>query len=117
MLDATNGWAWSNGLAGQQLLLRTSNGGQTWREVTPRAFPYLEFGGWFLDSQTAWVSTLDRKTYDGGLLHTADGGKSWSVLAQLRGFEGGAAHKSLQIKPTPQKVFTTGLNRPPRLKP
>jgi len=29
MLDATNGWAWSNGLDGQNLLLRTTDGGQT----------------------------------------------------------------------------------------
>ena len=39
------------------------------------------------------------------------------ILARLRGFEGVAAHKSLQIKPTTPKVFTTGLNWPARLKP
>ena len=80
MLDATNGWAWSNGLDGQNLLLRTTDGGQTWMDRTPRAFPHVGGGGCFLDAQTAWVSTLDRKTYDGGLLRTVDGGKSWSVL-------------------------------------
>jgi photosystem II stability/assembly factor-like uncharacterized protein len=82
MLDATNGWAWSNGVEGQYLLLRTTDGGQTWRNVTPRAFPYLECGGWFFNWQTAWVATLDRKTYSGGLLRTTDGGKSWSVLVK-----------------------------------
>ena len=82
MFDATNGWAWSNGVENQYLLLRTTDGGQTWRDVTPRAFPYLEYGGWFLDPQTAWLSTLDRKTYSGGLLRTTDGGKSWSVLVK-----------------------------------
>jgi len=82
MLDATSGWAWSNGVEGQYLLLRTTDGGQTWSDVTPRTFPYSEYGGWFLDSQTAWVSTLDRKTYSGGLLRTTDGGKSWSVLVK-----------------------------------
>jgi len=86
ILDATNGWAWSNGVEGQYLLLRTTDGGQTWRDVTPRAFPYLEGGGWFRDSQTAWVSTLDRTTCSGGLLRTTDGGKSWAVLVK-----GGAA--------------------------
>ena len=90
MIDASNGWAWSGGV-GVNLLLRTSNGGQTWRDVTPRAFPYLEYGGWFLDSQTAWVATLDRKTYAGGLLRTADGGESWSVLVK----EGAAPFKCL----------------------
>ena len=39
MLDATNGWAWSNGLDGQNLLLRTADGGKTWMDRTPRAFP------------------------------------------------------------------------------
>ena len=91
MLDATSGWAWSNGVEGQYLLLRTTDGGQTWSDVTPRTFPYSEYGGWFLDSQTAWVSTLDRKTYSGGLLRTTDGGKSWSVLVK----EGAAPFKCL----------------------
>ena len=91
MIDATNGWAWSNGVEGQYLLLRTTDGGQTWRDVTPRAFPYLEGGGWFRDSQTAWVSTLDRTTYSGGLLRTTDGGKSWAVLVK----EGAAPFKCL----------------------
>ena len=75
MLDATNGWAWSNGVEGQYLLLRTTDGGQTWMDRTPRAFPHIGGGGCFLDAQTAWVSTLDRKTHGGGLLRTVDGGK------------------------------------------
>jgi photosystem II stability/assembly factor-like uncharacterized protein len=91
MIDATNGWAWSNRVEGQYLLLRTTDGGQTWRDVTPRTFPYSEYGGWFLDSQTAWVSTLDRTTYSGGLLRTTDGGKSWAVLVK----EGAAPFKCL----------------------
>ena len=41
MLDATNGWAWSNGLDGQNLLLRTTDGGQTWMDRTPRAYPHV----------------------------------------------------------------------------
>ena len=101
MLDATKGWAWSNGVEGQYLLLRTTDGGQTWRDVTPRAFPYLEFGGWFLDSQTAWVSTLDRKTYDGALLRTTDGGKSWSVLVK----EGAAPFKCLTAEGSSCEFF------------
>ncbi len=82
MLDATSGWAWSNGVEGQYSLLRTTDGGQTWSDVTPRTFPYLECRAWFFNSRTAWVSTLDRKTYSGGLLRTTDGGKSESVLVK-----------------------------------
>ncbi|MGA2246573.1 MAG: hypothetical protein ABSH48_16385 [Verrucomicrobiota bacterium] len=86
MIDARNGWAWSRGdeignLLRNTLLLHTSDGARTWQDRTPRAFPYIAEGGCFLDSQTAWVSTLDRKeSYRGGLLRTTDGGKSWSVL-------------------------------------
>jgi photosystem II stability/assembly factor-like uncharacterized protein len=85
MIDARNGWAWSSGdeysnLLQNTLLLHTSDGGRTWLDRTPHAFPYSSEGSCFLDSQTAWVSTLDRKTYVGGLLHTTDGGKSWSVV-------------------------------------
>jgi photosystem II stability/assembly factor-like uncharacterized protein len=80
MLDAKNGWAWSGGIEGSNLLLHTSNGGRIWHDRTPRAFAYITEGSCFLDSQTAWVSTLDRKTYIGGLLHTTDAGKTWSVL-------------------------------------
>jgi photosystem II stability/assembly factor-like uncharacterized protein len=85
MIDARNGWAWSSGdeysnLLQNTLLLHTSDGGQTWQDRTPRTFPYTTEGSCFLNSQTAWVSTLDRKTHGGGLLHTTDGGKSWSVL-------------------------------------
>ena len=32
MLDATNGWAWSNGVEGRYWLLRTTDGGQTWSD-------------------------------------------------------------------------------------
>ena len=85
MIDARNGWAWSSGdeysnLLQNTLLLHTSDGGRTWQDRTPRAFPYSTVGSCFLDSQTAWVSTLNRNTNVGGLLHTTDGGKSWSVL-------------------------------------
>lgn len=85
MVDARNGWAWSSGdefsnLLQNTLLLHTSDGARTWQDRTPRAFPYTTEGSCFRDSQTAWVSTRDSKTYVGGLLHTTDGGKSWSVL-------------------------------------
>jgi photosystem II stability/assembly factor-like uncharacterized protein len=82
MIDARNGWAWSGGIDGSNLLLHTSDGGENWQDRTPYGFSYCYEGDCFFDSQTAWVSTRDRKTYRGGLLHTTDGGKSWSVLIQ-----------------------------------
>jgi photosystem II stability/assembly factor-like uncharacterized protein len=82
MLDAHNGWAWSDGLGGQRLLLHTDDGGSTWHNVTPTGFPYNEDGSCFRDVRTAWVPILNRTNYATGLLHTTDAGKSWSVLNQ-----------------------------------
>jgi photosystem II stability/assembly factor-like uncharacterized protein len=81
MIDVRNGWAWSSrGTEDSDLLLHTTDGGRTWQDRTPRALPYVSEGSCFLDSQIAWVSTLDRKTDVGGLLRTTNGGKTWSVL-------------------------------------
>ena len=80
MIDATNGWAWSNGVEGQYLLLRTTDGGQTWRDVTPRAFPYLEGGGWF-GSHVDVVSLKDVFVRGGPNLYvTHDGARSWRTI-------------------------------------
>jgi len=80
MLDARRGWAWTSGLGGHRHLLRTINGAQTWRDVTPDAYPYTEEGSCFRDAQIAWVPIWNRTNYASGLLHTIDGGKSWTLL-------------------------------------
>lgn len=79
MLDLRNGWAWG-GIDGGNLLLRTDDGGRTWRDCTPREFSPTMRGSCFLDSQRAWVFTVDRSTRQVGLLRTTDGGKSWIPL-------------------------------------
>jgi photosystem II stability/assembly factor-like uncharacterized protein len=81
MLDASSGWAWSTGLAGRQLLLRTSDGGETWKDVMPRGFSCED--GFFLDGDTAWVTSFDPVTSARGLLRTTDGGESWTVMVNL----------------------------------
>jgi photosystem II stability/assembly factor-like uncharacterized protein len=83
MMSRTRGWAIAGGS-----VLRTTDGGDTWREVTPPD-PSLSsmseaFGG-FLDSERAWVvlgrrldeysSVIPQPT---GLWHTTDGGNTWS---------------------------------------
>src|SRR6185312_3403360 len=82
MLNSHDGWAWSGGLAGQQRLLRTDDGGTTWLDVTPRGFPHEEEGACFRDARTAWVSFFNRSNITAGLVRTTDGGKSWSLLNQ-----------------------------------
>jgi photosystem II stability/assembly factor-like uncharacterized protein len=82
MLTIREGWAWSGGLAGQRLLLRTSDGGTTWQDVTPFGFPHEEEGACFHDPRTAWVPIFNRTNVTAGLLHTTNGGKSWLLLNQ-----------------------------------
>ena len=81
MFDANNGWAWASDLKGaNNFLLRTSDGGQTWSDLTPRAFSFTSQGSSFLDPQTAWLATYDQNTNSSGLIRTTDGGRSWTVF-------------------------------------
>jgi photosystem II stability/assembly factor-like uncharacterized protein len=76
MLDANNGWAWTN--SGQ--MLRTADGGQTWMDRTPGEAVGPE-GSFFLDSQTAWQPFLVKASSRFGLLHTRDGGQTWTQVS------------------------------------
>ena len=81
MVTRTEGW----GVAGAYVL-KTEDGGQTWREVTPpspAARP--ETGkayGTFLDLQNAWVvfSESDRILPSAVIWNTVDGGSTWSEI-------------------------------------
>ena len=106
MFDAWSGWGF--GLAagdGASRVLRTSDGGATWLDVTPpKTPPPKEFGqdpirpsfqpavGFFADRVTAWVVyyeypfgpknlSVDRNPVV--VWHTEDGGQSWSASAPL----------------------------------
>jgi len=41
MIDGKNGWVWSGGIEGSNLLLHTSDGGRTWRERTVNCSKFL----------------------------------------------------------------------------
>lgn len=85
MLDATTGWAigggWDIGLP--WALYRTSDGGAHWTDVSPPGFPFAHQGAQFLDATTA-VAAIRRT--DGGvvILHTANGGGTWTATPDLR---------------------------------
>jgi photosystem II stability/assembly factor-like uncharacterized protein len=67
MFDESIGWA----LAGQPpQLVRTTDGGATWRDVTPNPAFDLQ-GVFFLDERLAWVPAVS------GVSRTVDGGRSW----------------------------------------
>ncbi|MHB1417068.1 MAG: YCF48-related protein [Chloroflexota bacterium] len=90
MVSHTTGWA----LAGNEIL-RTTNGGSLWNDVTPgdiiiptdpqdpaaSVFP----ASYFLDTNTAWVAALSEKSSGGLLLHTTDGGRTWAKLEMPTG--------------------------------
>ena len=80
MFDADNGWATSSNFGGNQIY-RTTDGGQTWSDVSPRPFPQEDIYSYtFAKPQTAWISTSD------GLLITKNGGKSWTKTTVPFGF-------------------------------
>ena len=81
MIDENNGWAWANSNTyGFLELLRTTDGGQTWTDVSPYDLNFAGYGGYFLDAKTAWVQIVPEAsgTAD-GLAHTTNGGKTWTV--------------------------------------
>jgi hypothetical protein len=73
MLDAENGWAWTN----SNRLLRTTDGGQTWLDRTPGGQFWSE-GFFALDAETAWLPVNLQENNRFGLLHTRDGGQTWT---------------------------------------
>ena len=84
MVDLMDGW----GVSGPNVL-RTRDGGQSWREVTPPD-PLLsatasEAFGAFLDQDNAWVvfRHSHRIPSETVIWHTTDGGATWSASATI----------------------------------
>jgi len=93
MVDSRNGWARGNlqgGNPSSDYILRTTDGGSTWQDVTPAGFIRVEgtyfndfYGGMdALNEKTAWaISTTDflqgKYGLSGTVWRTDDGGRSW----------------------------------------
>jgi photosystem II stability/assembly factor-like uncharacterized protein len=77
MLDARNGWARANGREGFRVL-HTTDGAQTWEDVTPHPFTNKIRDCEFPKPQMAWLSFYDKKTC---LLLTTNAGKTWAPWA------------------------------------
>src|SRR2546426_1035734 len=54
-------------------ILQTTDGGQTWKQL-PDQFKNKIRSVWFVNPQQGWALTIDRN-----ILHTSDGGASWSL--------------------------------------
>ncbi|HEY0756762.1 MAG TPA: YCF48-related protein [Ktedonobacteraceae bacterium] len=82
MMNTTDGWAQLQ--AGNNPLLRTSDGGVHWRHVTPAALVTSGYGAsagiYASSANSAWVSGESKKQQH-LLFHTTDGGQSWQSVA------------------------------------
>jgi WD40 repeat protein len=76
MVNAAVGWG--SEITGH--IVRTTDGGQSWSDVTPPNLPADAFGSFFLNEQSAWI--YNNNNPSNGLVHTADGGKSWTMLTR-----------------------------------
>src|SRR5574341_277921 len=95
MLDANTGWAVAAGGTGDpdDHLLRTTDGGATWRDVTPPenndpSAPLAKAAiGFFLDAGTAWVAYYDRTAgpavVSPVVWRTTDAGQTWAASQTL----------------------------------
>jgi photosystem II stability/assembly factor-like uncharacterized protein len=75
MVNQGDGWGISGGL-----LLKTADGGRTWREITPATGQADRVYAVFLDAQTAWMVFSMGGQVDNPLTiyHTTDGGITWT---------------------------------------
>ena len=88
MIDAESGWAFGGDLSSETHLLRTSDAGKTWRDVSPPVQgpewgAFLDASGTFLDSQKARVVFYLPYPVRGPvqsllIWKTDDGGQTWS---------------------------------------
>jgi photosystem II stability/assembly factor-like uncharacterized protein len=75
MVDALTGWAVTHE-QGENALLRTTNGGTQWREVTPLSSSRQQIAVFrvaVLTSLIAWVLSSEETQ----IFHTIDGGRTW----------------------------------------
>src|SRR6266513_4967339 len=73
MIDLTTGWA-----LGEHAVLRTSDGGLQWKNVTPpHTLLTRESMAAFLTASLAWVATPQTNGTTAQLLRTSDGGQTW----------------------------------------
>jgi photosystem II stability/assembly factor-like uncharacterized protein len=90
MVSARMGWGVSN-----RILLRTTDGARTWRNVMPPGAGHpAELATAFLSASQAWIATASSQDYEISTIvvyRTGDGGRSWqsSTLPVLGGVEPG----------------------------
>ena len=87
MIGPGTGWGLARGSASEDHVLKSSDGGQTWQDVTPPEPPIQSpaedsaTATFFLDYQTGWVAYFvngaEPLSVEVHFWHTSDGGRSW----------------------------------------
>jgi photosystem II stability/assembly factor-like uncharacterized protein len=87
-VDSTNGWIVGGNFYIGGWILRTTDGGATWNEITPYPMPRL-FDVTFLNADTGFVVSGGGTTSDiGAIYKTTDGGDTWTQKFQhMNGLE------------------------------
>ena len=90
MINASTGWA-----AGSNTnrILRTTDGGSHWNDVTPKSAKAGTWTTFFLDGSHAWLASSVQPgsgspDFSVGIYRTADGGKSWQELGAAAADQG-----------------------------
>jgi len=79
MIDRSTGWAEGfHGTVGHTRILRTMDGGETWRDMSPGALVNFGRSAFFLDTLVAWAWSAE----SGETWSTQDGGESWTPTQQ-----------------------------------
>jgi photosystem II stability/assembly factor-like uncharacterized protein len=73
MIDASSGWA-----IGNSYVLRTTNGGATWYNMTATGVSGNITGAYFPGATTGWIITNFAESNAGSLYYTTNGGSTWT---------------------------------------
>jgi len=90
MISATVGWAAGSGT---NRILRTTDGGAHWVDVTPQAARAGTWITFFLDGSNAWLASSlqpgsGSSDFSVAIYRTADGGRSWQQTGQAAANQG-----------------------------
>ena len=92
MFDQNNGWGTTDGPYVSRRILRTQDGGLTWKDVTPAEAASVQDGALFiLDRQNAWLFSATRSRGTPAIFHTADGGHHWVEYQENLPFKASAS--------------------------
>jgi photosystem II stability/assembly factor-like uncharacterized protein len=103
-VDANHGWVGTNVPVGDGgIVLRTVDGGQTWQS-SGKVWTWAINGVDFADTQNGWAVGAN-----GGIVHTTDGGASWTVQSAS-----GPSHTNVNaIDPNNAWVLSTFVSQQP----